>query len=86
MREVYCLKVTDLSSSTISIEYDGRIKEVINEGTAPGGFTELGHQIDDLTGTLKWVPVPILPDPQFQYLLRKRCEEKVIDQQFCKNP
>jgi hypothetical protein len=85
MPEVYCMKISDRSSFTTSIEYDGRIKEVINHGAGPGGLTELEHQIDDVAGTLKWVPVPIEPNPQFQQLLRERCDEKSIDQQFCKN-
>jgi hypothetical protein len=85
MPEIYCMRITDLSTTTTSIEYDGRIKEVINHHTGPAELRYLEAKIDDVAGTIKWVPVPVPPDPQWQPLLRQRCEEKSIDEQFCKN-
>jgi hypothetical protein len=84
MREIYCMRVTDLSTSTTSIEYDGRMKEVINYNTGPDELRYLEQKIDDVAGTLKWVPVPVPSNPQLQPLLRQRCAEKSIDEQFCK--
>jgi hypothetical protein len=85
MAEICCMRVTDLSTTTTSIEYDGRTKEVINHHTGPAELRYLEAKIDDVAGTIKWVPVPVPPDPQWQPLLRQRCEEESIDEQFCKN-
>jgi hypothetical protein len=53
-------------------------------GTGPDELRYLEAKIDEVAGTLKWIAVPDPPDPQFQWLLRRRCAEKSIDEQFCK--
>jgi len=85
MGEIYCTNVIPHQTTTTSIEYDGRMKEVINLGTGPDELRYLERKIDEVAGILKWMAVPVPPDPQFQWLLRQRCAEKSIDDQFCKN-
>lgn len=54
----YDADVTDLPSTIITLEVDGRRKEVLGRLGAPPAFRQLGQYADSLLDQVEWTPVP----------------------------
>lgn len=54
----YDADVTDLPSTIITLDADGRRKEVLGRVGAPPAFQQLGQYADSLLDRVEWTPVP----------------------------